>query len=37
MSFELINISKKEAFDVYNKEEIYISCIKRLEKVAKKY
>ena len=37
MSFELINILKEEEFEVYNKEEIYISCIKKLEKTAKKY
>lgn len=37
MSFELINILKKEEFEVYNKEEIYISCIKKIEKIAKKY
>ncbi|MBQ8292659.1 MAG: hypothetical protein IJX78_02480 [Bacilli bacterium] len=37
MSFELINILKREEFDKYKNNNIYISCIERLKKVAKKY
>ena len=36
-SEEKIKEIKKEEFEVYNKEEIYISCIRKLEKIAKKY
>lgn len=37
MSFELLNVLKQEAFSKYKDNNIYISCIEELGKVAKKY